>query len=217
MATQELDTPAAEAELMDEGKKKPGPNNPEEASKFVQQLNEAVNKFAEAMHQYEPYSIQDAYSDFVGRYYELLSKIEDNFVDASPTAVLELVDDTMCKIMRVEMEHERKEQELCKDSRVSTDNIMHPHKVMNRLEAMPDFKKFEGGEQFAISEHFRHLQHTHNASSEMAGHLAFFARTLQAKQFEFILKHSVRPLVQFQIPPTPTSTTPENFALPRAI
>ena len=104
-------------------------------SEFVEQLNEAVDKFAETIHQYEPYSMQDARSDFVGRYHELLSKIEDYFVDASPTAVLELVDDTTCKIMHIETEHERKEQELCKDPRVSTDNIMQPHKVMNRLEA----------------------------------------------------------------------------------
>ena len=77
------------------------------------------------------------------------------------------------------------------------------------------FQKFEGGEQFSISELFRHLQCTHNASSEMASHLAFLTRTLQPIQFEFILKHSVRPLVQFQIPPT--FATLENFALPRVI
>ena len=137
MATQDLHALAVEAELKDEGKKKPGPNNPEEVSEFVEQINEAVDKFSKTIYQYEPYSIQDAYSDFVGRYYEPLSKIEDYFVDASLTAVLELVGNRMCKIMSVEMERERKEQELCKDPRVSTDNIMQPHKVMNRLEAMP--------------------------------------------------------------------------------
>ena len=36
--------------------------------------------------------------------------------------------------------------------------------------------------------------------SLLPGHLAFLARTLQPTQFEFILKHSVYPLVQFQIP-----------------
>ena len=90
MATQELDAAAAKAEMKDEGKKKPRPNNPEEASEFMEQINEAVDKFAKTIHQYEPYSIQDVYSDFMGRYYKLLSKIEDYFVDASPTAVLEL-------------------------------------------------------------------------------------------------------------------------------
>ena len=105
-----------------------------------------------------------------------------------------------CKIMHVETDCERNEQELCKDPRVSTVNIMQPHMVMSRLEAMSNFKKIESGEQFAISELFRHLQCAHNASSDMAGHLAFLARTLQPTQFEFILKHIVRPLVQFQIP-----------------
>ena len=85
--------------------------------------------------------------------------------------------------------------------RISIDNIMQPHTVVNRLEALPGFKKFEGGEQFAISELFRHLQWAHNTSAKMAGHLAFLARTLQPNQFEFILKHSVHLLVQFNIPP----------------
>ena len=34
----------------------------------------------------------------------------------------------------------------------------------------------------------------------MAGHLAFLARTLQPNQFEFILKHSVHPLIQLEVP-----------------
>ena len=102
MATQDLDALAVEAELKDEGKKKPRPNNLEEVSEFVEQINEAVDKFIKTVHQYETYSIQDACSDFAGKYYKLLSKIEDYFVDVSPTAVLELVDDTTCKIMCVE-------------------------------------------------------------------------------------------------------------------
>ena len=75
MTTQKLDALTAEAELKDEVKKKPRPNNPEEVSEFVQQLNEAVDKFTETIHQDEPYSIQNVYSDFMGRYHELLSKI----------------------------------------------------------------------------------------------------------------------------------------------
>ena len=103
--------------------------------------------------------------------------------------------------MIVDTEQERKEQELCKDPRISTNNIMQPQTVMNQREALPGFKKFEGVEKFTIAKLFRHLQRAHNASAEMAGHLAFLARTLQPNQFEFILKHSVHPLVQFNIPP----------------
>ena len=78
---------------------------------------------------------------------------------------------------------------------------MQVHHVLNHLEALPGFKKIEGGEQFAISELFRSLQSAHNASAEVAAHLVSLARTLQPSQFEFILKHSVCPLIQFEVPP----------------
>ena len=45
----------------------------------------------------------------------------------------------------------------------------------------------------------------------MAGHLAFLARTLQPNQFEFILKHSVHPLVQF------TTNIPPHLCNPRQL
>ena len=144
MVSQDLDT--AEADIRHDIKKKPSPNNLEEASQFVDEINKAANQFAWTIHQYEPYSIQDTYSDFVGTYFEKLCQIDDYFKDASIQSVLDLVDDTTCKVMRVDTEHERREQELFKDPRISTDNIMQPHTVMNRLEALPGFKKFEGGE-----------------------------------------------------------------------
>ena len=195
MATQELGTTAVDANTKEDAKKKPGPNNPEEASKFMEEVSKAVDHFAATIHQYKPYSIQCAYKDFINTYYRLLCDIEDYFKDASTKQVLELIDDTICKMMRMQTGRERKDQELCKDPHISMDNIMQSHHVMNHLEALPGFKTFEGGEQFAISELFHHLQRAHNATSEAAGHLTFLARTLQPTQFEFILKHSVHPLV----------------------
>ena len=78
---------------------------------------------------------------------------------------------------------------------------MQADHVLNHLEALPGFLRFEGSEQFAISELFSSLQSAHNASAEVAGHLAVLARKLQPSQFEFILKHSVHPLIQFEVPP----------------
>ena len=78
---------------------------------------------------------------------------------------------------------------------------MQADHILNCLEALPGFKKFEGGEQIAISELFTSLQSAHNASIEVARHLAVLARKLQPSQFEFILKHSVHPLIQFEVPP----------------
>ena len=113
MVSQDLN--AAEADMPQDFKKKPGPNNPKAASQFIDDINKAANQFAWTINQYGLYSIQDAYSDFVGMYFEKLSQIEDYFKDASIQGVLDLVSNTTCKIMTVDTEWERKEQELWKD------------------------------------------------------------------------------------------------------
>ena len=175
MASQEGDP----TNIKEDIKKKPGPNNPEEATRFVQEVDKAVQKFTAIVHQYEPYSIQNAYSDFIERYYDLLCDVEDYYKDASISDVLELINDTTCKILCTETEKERTDQQLCKDPRISSDNIMRVDHILNHLEALPGFKKFEGSEQFAISELFTSLQSVHNASTEVAGHLTVLARKLQ--------------------------------------
>ena len=127
--------------------------------------------------------------------------IQTSLKDASISDVLELINDNTCKILCIETEKERTDQQLCKEPRISTDNIMWADHVLNGLEALPGFKKFEGSERSAISELFSSLQSAHNASTEVARHLAVLARTLQPSQFEFILKHSVHQLIQFEVPP----------------
>ena len=143
---------AAPSNIKEHIRKKPGPNNPEEATRFVQEVDKVVQKFTDTGHQCEPYSIQNAYSDFIEKYYNLLCEAEDYYKDASISDVLELINDTTCKIFCVETEKERTDQQLCKDPRISTDNIMQVDHVLNHLEVLPGFKKFEGGERFAISE-----------------------------------------------------------------
>ena len=56
-------------------RKRPGPNNPEEASKFVKAVEKAVTSFAEAIEKNDPDAVENAYADFVGKYYELLSNV----------------------------------------------------------------------------------------------------------------------------------------------
>ena len=141
MATPEADPTIIKVDT----KKKPGLNNPEEATRFVQEVDKVVQKFVDTVHQYEPYSIQNAYSDFIERYFDLLCEVEDYYKDASIATVLERIDDTTCKILQVETEKERTDQQLCKDPRISMDNIMWADHVLNHLEALPGFKKFEGG------------------------------------------------------------------------
>ena len=95
MVTQEVGT----TDLKEDIKKKPGLNNLEEATRFVQEVDKEVQKFVDTVHQYEPYSIQNMYSDFIERYFDLLCDVEDYYKDASITTVLELIDDTTCKML----------------------------------------------------------------------------------------------------------------------
>ena len=103
MATQEFGA------ALEDTKKRPGPNNLEAAIEFLTKVNTMVNKFTEIVHQYEPYSIENAYTDFVTDYNNLQCTIEDYFKDASIETVFELVDDTTCKILRVETEKDREQ------------------------------------------------------------------------------------------------------------
>ena len=204
MVAQELEAAETDEQL----KKKPGHNNPEAASEFIININTAVDKFADVIHSYEPYKIEDAYSGFVIRYYELLCQVEDYFTNASVEAVLELIDDTKCKMVWMETEFDRQDQKLCPDPRTSSNNILTGHLAMDKLEALPKFKTFKNEEEFAITELFHCLQCAHNVAAETAGHLAFLGHMLQLDQFSFILKHSMHPLLQLQIPPH--SCHPEN-------
>ena len=51
-----------------------------------------------------------------------------------------------------------------------------------------------------VCELFDSLQTVHTAIANVAGALATLGRTLDPNQFQFLLKHSVHPLVQLQVP-----------------
>ena len=76
MTNKEPNTKDAKPKLPDvkdaQRKLNPGTNNPEEASEFLSKIKKATDQFAQIIHSYEPYKIQDMYSDYVLRYYELL-------------------------------------------------------------------------------------------------------------------------------------------------
>ena len=65
MATQELGATDTDADTEENTKKKPSPNNPKEASKLMKEVSKAVNCFVATIHQYDPYSVQTAYKDFM--------------------------------------------------------------------------------------------------------------------------------------------------------
>ena len=83
-------------------KKKPGPHNPDQAAKFVEEINKNLDHFLEKMHNYEPYAIEEAYTVLISEYHHALCKIEEYFQKAAKGVVLGLIVDKSCKMLRFE-------------------------------------------------------------------------------------------------------------------
>ena len=177
-------------------KLKLGPNNPELAGKFITKLKTAVDLFESRIHTYDRYKTEKAYSEFVETYLKLLSMVEDYYSFAKASIVLDIVPDKMAKLLRVETACEKEEQAKFPDPCTNADNIPNGHQMLNKLATLPNFKS---GHQMSIVQLFMALQHAHNTVAEVTGHLAFLGCTLHPDQFSFILKHSVRPLIQLSV------------------
>ena len=86
------------------------------------------------------------------------------------------------------------------DLRTSTVNIITGTQALSRLAAMLNFTAIQGDQREAVCELFDSLQTVHTAIADVAGTLVTLGRTLDPNQFQFLLKHSVCPLVQLQVP-----------------
>ena len=103
-------------------------------------------------------------------------------------------------MLRVETAKESENRENFPDPRTSTDNIITGTQALSRLAAMPNFAAIQGDQWEMVCELFDSLQTVHTAIADVTGTLATLGRTLDPNQFQFLLKHSVHPLVQLQVP-----------------
>ena len=71
--------------------------------------------------------------------------------------------------------------------------------AINRLAAMLNFDSIDGKDHEAVCNLFDSLQTAHSAIADIPGTLATLDRRLDPNQFQFLLKHSIRPLVQLQV------------------
>ena len=72
--------------------------------------------------------------------------------------------------------------------------------MLNRLAALPNFTDIEGADREEVCDPFDSLQTAHAAIADAAGILASLGQRLHPHQFQFLLKHSICPLIQLQIP-----------------
>ena len=103
-------------------------------------------------------------------------------------------------MLRVETAKESDNREKFPNPRTSTDNIITGTQALSRLAVMLNFAAIQGEQREMVCELFDSLQTVHTAIADIAGILAKLGRTLDPNQFQFLLKHSVCPLVQLQVP-----------------
>ena len=192
-------TPMDDADTTTE-KKRPGPINPIQAAAFITATTTSIDKFVTTVHNYEPYTLQSCYETLIDEYYQELIKIEDYFKDADKNLVLDLVDNKTCKIIRVETQKDSEGRKKCPDPRISTPNLMTGLAALTRLTTLPNFEKIDGDDRAKVCNLFNSLSTAHVATADVAGNLATLGRRLDPTQFQFLLNHSVQPLVQLQVP-----------------
>ena len=185
----------------DHDKKQPGLINPIQAAEFVHKTNISLNKFVNTIHSYEPYGHHTAYETLMEEYYDELVQIEDYFRDADKDLVVALIDDKTCKMVRVETAKAKKDRETFADSHISTPNLLSRPAALTHLAALPNFKNIDAESRERVCDLFDSLLMAHSTIADVAQNVAALGRQLDPDQFGIILKHSVRPLVQLQIPP----------------
>ena len=140
------ETPPTTSTEQEPKKKRPGPCNPDQAIEFGLQTTQCIDRFMSKV-QHESDTIEENYQVLTAEYHHSLCIIEDYFKQANRKLVLELIDDTICKLIRTTTPKDAADKEKCPDPRVSTENLMTGHRALNRLAALPNFKDIEGAER----------------------------------------------------------------------
>ena len=166
---------------------------PRPSHQILVETTQSVDRFMNKMHNHEPDDIKEGYQVVIAEYHHALCDIEDYFKQANRKLILELINDTSCKLLRTTTPKDAADREKCPDPRVSTENLMTGHRVLNRLAALPNFKDIEGADREEVCELFDSLQTAHATIADAAGSLASLGRRLHPHQFQFLLKHSICP------------------------
>ena len=128
-------------------------------------------------------------------------QIEDYFRDTGKDLVVALIDDKTFKMVQVKTAKAKKDRETFADPRTSTPNLLSGQAALTRLAALPNFKNIDAESRERVCDLFDSLSMAHSTIAVVAQNIAALGRQLDPDQFGFILKHSVKPLVQLQIPP----------------
>ena len=185
------------AEQEDTTTKEPGPNNPEEAKEYQKQTKIALQKFTERIHSFDRYQHQSAFEFYVhSMLNELLHTDNHYYKNAEIQLVLHTIHDKMCKfVLQPDNIDEQPSQQQ------SPDDIPEAEEITDKLEEIEDMEELDARSVKNITSLFAALQMCHENSAKMAGHFVQLGSTLTPKQYTYVMKHSLQPLVQLSLPP----------------
>ena len=185
------------AEQEDTTMKKPRPNNPEETKEYQKQTKIELQKFTERIHGFDRYQHQSAYEYYVHDVLNELLHTDNNYYkNTEIQPMLDTIHDKMCKF--VLQPDNIDEQPL---QQQGPDDIPKAEEITDKLAEIEDMEELDARSINNITSLFATLQMCHENSAKMAGHLVQLGSTLTPKQYTYIMKHSLLPLVQISLPP----------------
>ena len=179
------------AEQEDTTMKEPRPNNPKEAKKYQKQTKIALQKYTDRIHSFDRYQHQSAYEFYVHNVLnELLRTDNSYYKNTEIQPVLDTIHDKMCKfVLQPDDIDEQPSQQQ------SPEDIPEAENIIDKLAEIEDMEELDARSINNITSLFAALQMCHENSNKMAGHLVQLGSTLTPKQFMYIMKHSLCPLV----------------------
>ena len=127
---------------------------------------------------------------------ELLHTDNSYYKNAEIQPMLDTIHDKMCKfVLQPDDIDEQPSQQQ------SPDDIPEAEEITDKLAEIEDMEELDPRSINNITGLFATLQMCHENSTKMAGHLVQLGSTLTPKQYTYIIKHSLHPLVQISLPP----------------
>ena len=118
------------------------------------------------------------------------------YKNAEIQPVLNTIHDRMCKF--VLQPDNIDEQPL---QQQSPDDILEAEEITNKLAEIKDMEELDERSVKSITGLFASLWMCHENSTKMADHLVQLGSTLTPKQYTYVMKHSLHPLIQLSLPP----------------
>ena len=194
--------------MEEEHTKEPSHNNPEEAANYVKAVNKLLKTFVSDICGFNPYACQDVYKNFLHTLSQLLSKLDSAYFTKMDTEVVfDTIPDKECAAFL-----ERPEETADKvQQHVSSDSIPTGPEVTSKMRLHENITSFDKAGQQAVTHLFSHLQDAHNHMAQVAQAVVQLSKVFSPKQFTFVLKLAVRPIIQLKIHPHLSAPTELKF------